>query len=243
MEPAPKVRLKIFWRTLWLQSSWSFEGMQTIGFVHALGPALKSQGREKCGMLLKHLDFFNTHPFFAPAAIGAAARAENKGGTSAERASEERVQLMGPLGGMGDALFWGSVKPMAVLLGLILLIEGWLWAPLAAVAVFTAINLTARVRSLNLGLEMGREAVLAIQKHKPVLLARNMKFAVALMLGWLVWRLSGQAAGPLALKPWVTGAGSIAVTLCAAFATRREVDPLWIIYSAALAAIGIGFLQ
>lgn len=233
----------MLWRALWLQSSWSFEGMQTVGFVHVLSPALKGEGREKCAALLKHLDFFNTHPFFAPAVIGAAARAERLGGEHARTASEERIQLMGPLGGMGDTLFWGSVKPLAVISGLLLLVEGWLLAPLAAVIVFTGVNITARTRSLALGLSMGREAVLAIQKHRPVLLARYIKLAVAVMLGWLAWRLSGQAAGPLAIKPWLAGAGSLAAALGAAGATRREVDPLWIIYSAALAALGIGFLQ
>ena len=236
-------RLGVLWRSLWIQASWSFKGMQTVGLVHTVGPALDAVGEKRCERLLRHVDFFNSHPFFAPMVAGALIRAENRGGEEAANAPSDRALLMGPLGGMGDMLFWGSVKPLAVVASLILLAEGYVWAPLAFVAFFVAVNLFTRVVSLELGLRRGRAAIMEIQRMKPVLTARAMKLATAFLLGWLLWRLSASWAPSLGLKPEAAAAGAVVLAIMTAWAARREVDPLWIIYFAAFAAVGIGYLK
>lgn len=137
---------KIFLRSFFLQSVWNFERMQNLGFLYALFPALErahasSQDSLKQAVL-RHLNFFNTHPYMANLVLGiSAAMEENiakgeseKIGTASsyQEVVELKNHLGGPLAAMGDSLFWGSLRPLLALFAV-----GWVWlgpAPLAWIA-------------------------------------------------------------------------------------------------------------
>ena len=98
---------KVFWRSLWLQSSWSFEGMQSLGFAYAVSPALQRiHGKEEGSRLsrVRHLEFFNTHPFLAAAILGCVVRMEELG-EGEETLSHAKTALMGAYGAVGDAFY------------------------------------------------------------------------------------------------------------------------------------------
>lgn len=232
----------LYWRSLFIQAAWSFKGMQTLGFAHTLGPALKGTTRARCDAMLRHLAFYNSHPFLATMIAGAAAKAEREGDEAG--ATEVRALLMGPVGGLGDAFFWGALKPFLVLAAILLVLLGEGSGVFLMVGAFLAANLWTRAWALNLGLTKGRAAILRLQALRPLYWATKLKYAQALMLGFIVWRL-GQTGlvGEWGVSPLVSAGFAVLSTLFVAWTVRREVDPLWLIYSAALAAVGIGYLQ
>jgi mannose/fructose/N-acetylgalactosamine-specific phosphotransferase system component IID len=120
--------IKIFFRSFFLQSVWNYQTLLSVGFAFALVPASKALYPEKAdriAFLRRHLNFFNAHPYFASYALGAITRIEEEiTNGKAELSQVERLKnaLIGPLGALGDQMFWGTIKPAAILLGVIVVL-------------------------------------------------------------------------------------------------------------------------
>jgi len=128
----PKIKkidlIRIFFRSFFLQSVWNYQTLLSVGFAFALMPASKVLYKDKAGrieFLRRHLNFFNAHPYFASYALGAITRIEEEiTNGKAELHQVERLKnaLIGPLGALGDQMFWGTIKPAAILLGVIVVL-------------------------------------------------------------------------------------------------------------------------
>ncbi len=109
-EPLDKKTLnKMVWRSLFLQASFNYERMQAAGWLYGILPGLKKihkDNKDDLAASMSHnLEFFNTHPFLVTFVMGIILSLEqNKTDIPTIRAV--RVAAMGPLGGIGDALFW-----------------------------------------------------------------------------------------------------------------------------------------
>ncbi|MGV7892623.1 PTS system mannose/fructose/sorbose family transporter subunit IID, partial [Mycobacterium kansasii] len=66
--------------------------------------------------LKRHLEFFNTHPYVAAPIIGVtlALEEERANGADIDDAAIQgvKVGMMGPLAGIGDPVFWFTVRPI-----------------------------------------------------------------------------------------------------------------------------------
>lgn len=231
MAVSTKNRLLMVWRSLWIQGALSFTGMQTVGFVHALEPALDEDEKRK-EKLLAHLDFFNAHPFLAPLALGVVASRESWAIEADPEAAAERKLVMGPLGGMGDSLFWGGLKPLAAVAAVLLALEGALWSPWLMVGVFGGAGLITRWYTLGMGLKNGKGAILKLQQYKPILWANRMKLLLAALLGWVVLRFAEGAALRLGVGVEILAPACLLSVLACAGASRRGVNPLGMVYAA-----------
>lgn len=114
-----KDRLKVFWRSQFLQASWNFERMQNVGWAYAMIPALKKLYKTKedrAQALKRHLEFFNTHPYLASPVLGVTLTLEEEkaSGREIDNAAIQGVKIgmMGPLAGVGDPIFWGTLRPV-----------------------------------------------------------------------------------------------------------------------------------
>ena len=67
--------LKVFFDSFFIQSSWSFEKMQSLGFAAAISPAIVEVYRDspegKSAALKRPLAFYNAHPYMASPVLGA----------------------------------------------------------------------------------------------------------------------------------------------------------------------------
>ena len=72
--------LRTFLRSLVLQASWNFERLQSLGALYVLAPALQLyyQGSDRVVAFKRYLGYFNTHPYLAPAVLGAILNLEEK---------------------------------------------------------------------------------------------------------------------------------------------------------------------
>jgi PTS system mannose-specific IID component len=132
-----KERLAVAWRSTFLQGSWNYERMQNGGFVYAMIPAIKklyTTKEEQSAALKRHLEFFNTHPYVASPVIGVtlALEEDRANGTEVEDAAIQgvKVGMMGPLAGVGDPVFWFTVRPILGALGASLAMSGNILGPI-----------------------------------------------------------------------------------------------------------------
>ncbi|WP_392562791.1 PTS system mannose/fructose/sorbose family transporter subunit IID [Orbus sturtevantii] len=132
-----KDRLSVAWRSTFLQGSWNYERMQNGGWAYSMIPAIKKLYKTKedqSAALKRHLEFFNTHPYLASPVLGVtlALEEERANGAPVDDVAIQgvKVGMMGPLAGVGDPVFWFTVRPMLGALGASLAISGNIMGPI-----------------------------------------------------------------------------------------------------------------
>lgn len=132
-----KDRLAVAWRSTFIQGSWNYERMQNGGWAFSLIPAIKKLYKTKedrSAALKRHLEFFNTHPYIASPILGVtlALEEERANGAPVDDVAIQgvKVGMMGPLAGVGDPVFWFTVRPMLGALGASLALAGNILGPI-----------------------------------------------------------------------------------------------------------------
>lgn len=132
-----KDRISVWIRSFFLQGSWNYERMQNGGWAFAMIPAIKrlyKTKEEQSAALKRHLEFFNTHPYVASPILGVtlALEEERANGAPVEDVTLQgvKVGMMGPLAGIGDPVFWFTIRPILGALAASLAISGNILGPI-----------------------------------------------------------------------------------------------------------------
>ena len=130
-------RRSVWWRHQFLQGSWNYERMQNGGWCYAMIPAIKALYKtkeEQSAALKRHLEFYNTQPFVSAPIIGVtlALEEERANGVEVEDQAIQgvKVGMMGPLAGVGDPVFWFTIRPLLGALGASMAMGGSIVGPL-----------------------------------------------------------------------------------------------------------------
>lgn len=197
-------RLAALLRLMFIQGAWNYERMQGVGFAWGSLPLLRplaatqpERFREAVG---RAAAFFNANPFLAGAAAGAAARAEADG-LAGEQVARLRTALCGPLGALGDQLFWMGVVPaLSAAMLLALSLGAGIGAVGATLVAFAAGRVALGWWALGQGWRHGPGIGRVIQASW---LPRGIEWAgraAALLAGLAIpvatWWLLGPVAGP-----------------------------------------------
>ena len=157
-------RFKAFLRSYFLLASFNYERMQNGGVAYTLIPAIKKlyQTKEdRAAALKRHLEFFNTHPYVAAPIMGVtlALEEEKANGTDIEDAAIQGVKIgmMGPLAGIGDPVFWFTVRPILGALGASLAQAGNIAGPLIFFIGWNLIRMAFLWYTQELGYKAGSE--------------------------------------------------------------------------------------
>lgn len=157
-------RQKVWWRSQFLQGSWNYERMQNMGWAYALIPALKklyTTKEDRAAALERHMEFFNTHPYVAAPIIGVtlALEEEKASGTPIEDKAIQGVKIgmMGPLAGIGDPVFWFTVRPILGALGASLASAGNILGPIIFFVGWNLIRMSFLWYTQELGYKSGKE--------------------------------------------------------------------------------------
>ncbi len=157
----------IYTRSTFLLGSFNFERMQSMGFCVSMIPVIKrfySNKDDQAAALKRHLEFFNTQPWVASPIIGVTAAMEQERANGSKDIDDAaisgvKVGLMGPLAGVGDPIFWGTLRPVLAALGAGLAITGhWLGPLLFFIGINLCRSLT-RWYGFKYGYEKGTEIV------------------------------------------------------------------------------------
>ncbi|API72706.1 MULTISPECIES: PTS system mannose/fructose/sorbose family transporter subunit IID [Leuconostoc] len=137
IELTRKDRMSVAWRSQFLQGSWNYERMQNVGWAYAMIPAIKKLYKSKedrSAALQRHLEFFNTHPYVASPILGVtlALEEERANGAPIDDTAIQGVKIgmMGPLAGIGDPVFWFTIRPIIGALGASLAMSGNILGPI-----------------------------------------------------------------------------------------------------------------
>jgi PTS system mannose-specific IID component len=185
----------VFWRSLLIQSSWSFERMQTLGFCYAIEPVLRKlypDQTEYEARLRLHLDYFNTQPYLASFILGATVRLEQDRASGRNGAADVpglKTALMSPLGALGDSFFWGALKPFAAVVAAVMLITGSWWAPLLFLLLYNSWHVGLRAAVLFWGYTSGGDAVELMTRYRFTKMAKLFKVMSLCVLGGMLGAL------------------------------------------------------
>ena len=157
-------RKKVWWRSQFLQGSWNYERMQNLGWAYSLIPAIKklyTTKEDQAAALERHLEFFNTHPYVAAPIMGVtlALEEERANGIEIDDAAIQGVKIgmMGPLAGIGDPVFWFTVRPILGALGASLAASGNIVGPLLFFFGWNAIRMAFLWYTQEFGYKAGSE--------------------------------------------------------------------------------------
>lgn len=127
--------IKVLLRSFYIQGSWNPERLLALGFCFCMIPIarrLMNSKAELTEFLQRHLDFFNSHPYMVTYALGAVTNIEEQ--AIVKRWDDKRPigvlknRIIGPLGAIGDILFWQLIRPALGLLTICLLWIFGVWA-------------------------------------------------------------------------------------------------------------------
>ncbi len=161
-QPLDKKTLnKMVWRSLNLQGSFNYERMQAAGWLYCILPGLEKIHTDKDDLstsMQHNLEFFNTHPFLVTFVMGIVLSLEQqKADINTIRAV--RVAAMGPLGGIGDALFWFTLVPITAGITANMAINGSIAGPILFLLIFNIVQMALRFFLMNWSYELGSKAI------------------------------------------------------------------------------------
>ena len=152
---------KMVWRSLNLQASFNFERMQAAGWLWGILPGLEAIHTNKDDLstsMTHNLEFFNTHPFLVTFVMGIVLSMEQqKADINSIRAV--RVAAMGPLGGIGDALFWFTLVPITAGITANMAISGNLAGPIIYFLITFGVQMVLRYWLMYWSYDMGTKAI------------------------------------------------------------------------------------
>jgi len=152
---------RMVWRSLFLQGSFDYERMQAAGWLFGILPGLEEihTDKEDLSASMEHnLEFFNTHPFLVTFVMGIVLSLEQqKADIPTIRAV--RVAAMGPLGGIGDAIFWFTLVPITAGITANMALDGSFAAPIIFLVVFNAVQFAIRFKLMSWSYELGTSAI------------------------------------------------------------------------------------
>ena len=129
------MRFKIFLRSFFLQTGWNYMKYQNLGLTFVMLPFLKETYKDDRdalpSVLQRYLEIFNTQPVMASFCFGALAKQEEavahaesltKFKEKVTEWSSIKKGLSITTASIGDRLFWGTLKPLTLLISLFALL-------------------------------------------------------------------------------------------------------------------------
>ncbi|PHM72955.1 PTS mannose transporter subunit IID [Xenorhabdus sp. KJ12.1] len=246
----------VFLRSNLFQGSWNFERMQALGFCFSMVPAIRrlypENTEERKLAIKRHLEFFNTHPYVAAPILGVTLAMEEQKANGADIDAAAingiKVGLMGPLAGVGDPIFWGTVRPVFAALGAGLALGGSWIGPFIFFVLFNLVRLLTRYYGVAYGYKKGIDIVKDmgggfLQKMTEGASILGLFVMGALVNSWtkiditlVVSKVPDPTTGEIKINTVQTildqllpGLAPLLLTFGCMWLLRKKVNPLWII--------------
>ncbi|PXZ03607.1 PTS mannose transporter subunit IID [Gilliamella apicola] len=164
--------MRTFWRSFTAEWSWNYERQMNLGYSFAIRPALEKIYSQKPEQLTtayqRHLEFYNVTPWLItfPLGISIAMEEQNAVNKDFDESSinDVKIALMGPLSGLGDSFFWGTLRVIATGIGTSLAMQGNILGPLLFLLIFNIPAIIARYFGLFIGYNIGASFIEKVQK-------------------------------------------------------------------------------
>lgn len=162
---------KVFFRSLTMEYSWNYERQQHMGFCYSMLPIIRrvyDNKEDQIQAAKRHMEFFNTTPYISTLILGISSAMEeanaNDDRFDASSINSIKAALMSPLAGIGDSLFWGTLRVIATGLGVSLSMQGNILGPLLFLLVFNIPAYIVRWLCLKWGYGFGTSFLSKIEE-------------------------------------------------------------------------------
>lgn len=164
--------MKVFWRSFTMEWAWNYERQSNLGYSYAMIPAINKiyQGKKEkqIAAYKRHLEFYNVTPWLSTFPLGISIAMEEQSskekGFITESINNIKVALMGPLSGLGDSFFWGTLRVIATGIGTSLALQGNILGPILFLLIFNIPAILARYYGLFIGYNVGANFIEKVQK-------------------------------------------------------------------------------
>ena len=153
-----------FWRSLTLDSSWNYERMQNIAYCYMMAPIIRrlyENKEDRAAALKRHLEFMSVTPHISTLLVGisGAMEEENAKNPDFDENSINAVKssLMGPMAGVGDSFFWGTLLLIAAGVGVSLASQGTIMGPILFFLIINIPHFILRYLCLDKGFKYGTQ--------------------------------------------------------------------------------------
>ncbi len=226
-----------FLRSLFIMASLNFQRMQNLGFAFAILPLSRRMGKDEkriSSFLVRHLEYFNTHPYLSGAVLGSVIALETANGHHEQTPDISRLKksLMGPYAAIGDSFFWGSLRPLAGISAAAMAYQGYSWSPFVLLLLFDPMHLWIRLKGFIEGYRHGWQGITFIQSWDLPRLARFIRWGTILCLSIATACLGREIATAYSgiwIQPLV-GMAVLAAVLLSFMGMERGLSPLAILY-------------
>lgn len=147
---------------LGMEYSWNYPRQMHLAFCLMINPMLKKVYKDDpegyAEALTRHVAFFNITPQLAPFVGGIAISMEErvaKGELEGAAVDSVKAALMGPLSGIGDSIFLGCIRVIAVAVGISLSASGNIMGPIAYFLIYNIPAFLVRFIGAVKGYELG----------------------------------------------------------------------------------------
>lgn len=165
MSLSEKTKKQTFWRSFPLQGAFNYERQQAVGWIYGMVPGLKEiyaddpEGLKEA--LSRHTSFYNTSPqltnFIQGVCLAMEEEHHNNPEVSGDSIVAVRTALIGPLAGIGDSIFWGTLRTVGLGIGVQLALQGNYLGPIIFWLIHNIPHFLFRKYGFNLGYEKGVE--------------------------------------------------------------------------------------
>lgn len=164
--------MKTYWRSYTMEWAWNYERQSNLGYMYAIMPALRKVYKDddvKFQRALKrHLEFFNITPWLSTFPLGISIAMEEQNALNDDfdenSINNIKIALMGPLSGIGDSFFWGTLRVIATGIGTSLAMQGNILGPILFLITFNVPAILARYYGMFVGYNIGASFIDKVQK-------------------------------------------------------------------------------
>jgi PTS system mannose-specific IID component len=215
--------------------------MQNLGFAISIIPLIREwnlRGKDAEEFLTRHLQMFNTHPYFSAAIIGSSVRLEEeriKKNISSTDTVAVKQSLMGPYAAIGDTFFWGALRPFAAIIAIVLAYRGYVIAPLAFLLLYTPAHVWVRLKGFLEGYKRGKQGIEFIRVlDLPRVAVRIRWFSLAILAGSSLWLTGYEFLPIINASDFVTKLVAMATILMCLLLIKLRISQFYILYGAAI---------
>ncbi|MFL0252378.1 PTS system mannose/fructose/sorbose family transporter subunit IID [Clostridium neuense] len=162
---------KVFWRSLPFEISWNYVRQDHMGFAYSMAPIIEKlykKNEDRAKALQRHMEFFNITVYFSTLVLGIVTAMEEKNASDPEFETESinsvKASLMGPLSGIGDSLFLGTLRVIAAGIGASLAKNGSILGAILFLLMYNIPAFAIRYYGMMKGYEIGTSLLMQIEK-------------------------------------------------------------------------------
>ncbi|MBF0405927.1 MAG: PTS system mannose/fructose/sorbose family transporter subunit IID [Candidatus Riflebacteria bacterium] len=184
--------LRIAFRSFFLQASWNFRGMMSMGLVYSLKPGLDiiyPEPEKRIPAYRRHMEYFNTNPYFSSILVGVILMLEEKlarGEITDDVIVDAKEGLMTAFAAVGDGFFWDSWRPFVATLAVLLAFNNFLFTPIIFLVIYNIPHIYLRFFGVFWGYNMGPDVIRILPKFKLQVVRPALRFATLAILCFLI---------------------------------------------------------